>query len=259
MMDAFTQFFTERVFGPGRAAMLTATLPASTAAHDQRRQQCAAALREKLAKIDVSERALVAELETPIDSADAAAQAFRNRIRARFTELYTERTGIEAELATLETAPVEEDDPTLLDELPTLGDVLTGAPAGLTERLLAAFDIKAVYNRDKYQVTIHATLTDATPQAVTDLLTDPRADHNKQPASAPTPQDHVAHLTEDNGSSPRVTEIRARPGRPAGRSAEPRRRGCAGGNWPGYDALPSWTPGRLDSAPRSPGLRSGHR
>ena len=93
--------------------------------------------REKLAKIDVSERALVAELETPIDSADAAAQAFRNRIRARFTELYTERTGIEAELATLETAPVEEDDPTLLDELPTLGDVLTGAPAGLTERLLA--------------------------------------------------------------------------------------------------------------------------
>jgi len=112
MMAAFARFFTERVFGPGRAAMLAATLPASTAAADQRRQQRAAALRKKLAKIDVSERALVTELETPIDPADAAAQALRNRVRARFTELYTERTGIESELATLETAPVDEDDPT---------------------------------------------------------------------------------------------------------------------------------------------------
>jgi site-specific DNA recombinase len=183
MTATFTQFFTERVFGPDRAAMLAATLPASAAAQDQRREKRTGALRKKLAKIDVSERALVTELETPIDPADAAAQALRNRVRARFTELYTERTGIETELATLETAPFEEDDPTLLDDLPTLDDILTDAPAGLTERLLAVFDIKAVYNRDKHQVTIHATITDATPQAVIDLLTDPRADHNRQPAS----------------------------------------------------------------------------
>jgi hypothetical protein len=39
-----------------------------------------------------------------------------------------------------------------------------GAPAALTERLLAAFDIKAIYNRDKHQATIHATITDATPR-----------------------------------------------------------------------------------------------
>ena len=127
MMAAFTRFFTERVFGPGRAAMLAATLPASTAAQDQRRQHRADGLRKKLARIDVSERALIAELETPIDPADAAAQALRNRVRARFTELYAQRTSIETELATLETAPAEQDDPTLLDELPTLGDILTGA------------------------------------------------------------------------------------------------------------------------------------
>ena len=51
----------------------------------------------------------------------------------------------------------------MLDELPTLGDILTGAPAALTEKLLAVFDVKAVYNRDKHQVTIHATITGATP------------------------------------------------------------------------------------------------
>jgi hypothetical protein len=143
--------------------MLAAHLPASAAAGAQRRQQRAAALRKKLAQIDVSERALVTELETPIDPADAAAQALRNRIRARFTELYTDRTSIEAELAGLDETPTSQDDPTLLDELPTLGDILTGAPAGLTERLLAVFDIKAVYNRNKHQVTIHATITDASP------------------------------------------------------------------------------------------------
>ncbi len=185
--------------------MLAATLPASTAAADQRRQKRAEGLRKKLARIDVSERALVTELETPVDPADAAAQALRNRVRARFTELYTERTGIETELAILETATVEEDDPTLLDELPALGDVLTGAPAAPTERLLAVFDLEATYNRDKHQVTIHATITDATPKAVLDLLTDPRADHNTQSASGPAPQDHVSHSTGHTGSSPRAS------------------------------------------------------
>jgi hypothetical protein len=73
MMAACTRFFTERVFGPDRAAMLTAHLPASAAADAQRHQKRAAALRKKLTKIDVSERALVTELEAPIDPADAAA------------------------------------------------------------------------------------------------------------------------------------------------------------------------------------------
>ena len=194
-----------RYSAPGRAAMLAVTLPASTAAHDQRRQQRADGLRKKLTKIDVSERALVTELETPIDPADPAAQALRNRVRARFTELYADRTGIETELATLGNRPHRTRRPHLAGRTARPRDILTDAPAALTERLLAAFDIQAVYNRDKYQVTIHATLTDATPQAVLDLLSDPRADHNRQAASgpAPAPQDHVAHLTGHTGSSPR--------------------------------------------------------
>jgi hypothetical protein len=80
--------------------------------------------------------------------------------------------------------------------------------AALTEKLLAVFDIKAVYNRDKYQVTIHATITDATPRAVIDLLTGPRADHNTAPGPppaldpGPVTHDHVGHLAGDTGSSP---------------------------------------------------------
>jgi hypothetical protein len=57
------------------------------------------------------------------------------------------------DLATLE-APADEphDDPTLLDEVPTLGGIVTDAPAALVERLLAVFDVNAVYNRDKHQL-----------------------------------------------------------------------------------------------------------
>ena len=47
--------------------------------------------------------------------------------------------------------------------------------------------VQAVYNRDNDQVTIHATLTDATPQAIKDLLagpgptTAPRWHHSRGP------------------------------------------------------------------------------
>lgn len=70
---------------------------------DQARRTAARAarLRKKLARIDVSDRALITEPETPADPSDPAAQAPRNRIRARFTELYGERTSIEAVLAVL--------------------------------------------------------------------------------------------------------------------------------------------------------------
>ena len=217
MTAALARFFTERVFGPDRAAMLATQLPASAAGQAERRDKQAAAIRRKLAQIGTAETALITELETPADPGDPAAQALRQRIRARFTELYGQRTTLETELAALETVPAgPAADPTLLDELPHLGDVLTDAPAGLTERLLDAFDIHAVYNRDKHQATIHATITDATPQAIRDLLADPRADHNT-PASDPgtAPQDHGGHLTGHTGSSPRAsTAARARKARP---------------------------------------------
>ena len=67
--------------------------------------------------------------------------------------------------------------------MPFLGDILTSAPADLTERLLDAFDVQAIYNRDKHQVTIHATITDATPKTIRDLLADPRYHHNRGPAA----------------------------------------------------------------------------
>jgi DNA invertase Pin-like site-specific DNA recombinase len=207
LMGAIAGFFTNRVFGPDRGAMLDATLPRTAAAQAARDTARAGTLRKKLAKIDVAETALVSELEnTPEGMPEPAVAAYRQRLRSRFTELYTERTTLQTQLDTLET-PADEpaSDPALLDELPTLGDIVTNAPAALIERLLAIFDLSAVYNRDKHQLTIHATITDTTPQAIHDLYADPRADHNQQASDPrPTGHDQVSHLTRPTGSSPRT-------------------------------------------------------
>jgi hypothetical protein len=212
LMNAIAGFFTERVFGPDRARMLDATLPRTAAAQAARDAARAAVLRKKLAKIDTAETALMSELETtPEGMPEAAVAAYRQRLRARFTELYTQRTALQGQLDTL-TTPSDEpvSDPALLDELPLLGDILTNAPADLIERLLAIFDLNAVYNRDKHQLTIHATITSTTPQSLRDLLADPRADHNQRaPEPSPSGQDHVSHPARPTGSSPRTGQTRS--------------------------------------------------
>src|SRR5580692_4064348 len=55
---------------------------------------------------------------------------------------------------------------------------------GLTQRLLAVFDIKAVYDHGKRQLTIHAPITGATPRPSPTCWPTPR---RPQPASTPTP------------------------------------------------------------------------
>lgn len=204
LMDTLAGFFTDRVFGPDRAAMLAEQLPASAAEETARRAARAAALRTQLARIDASERGLIRELDdTPAGPGDTAAHAYRARIRERFTERHADRTRAETELAQLSAAATSDNDPALLDELPILGDVLTDAPARLIEQLLAAFDIQALYSKDTHQATIWATLTDATPRAINALLTDPRTGSDTgtgapAPASEAAPaQDHFGDLAND--------------------------------------------------------------
>lgn len=163
-------------------------------------------------------------METPAAPGDPAAQALRNRIRARFAELYAGRTRIEAQLADLEAATAQDSDPSLLDELPTLPDLLTDAPPRLLAALLEAFDIQALYNKDMHQATIWVTITDTTPQAIADLLTDPRTDHDTGtgPAAGPPPggppasQDRFSYLGNDPIRRPSAHDHGFEPGRQRG-------------------------------------------
>jgi hypothetical protein len=151
--------------------------PPSTPRHARRE----AHLLGELARIDAAEHDLITELETPADPGDPAAQAYRARIRARYAELYDQRTRTEAQLKGLQAAAPRDNDLSLLDLLPVVAGLFADAPARIREALLTAFDIQALYRSDMHQVTIWATLTDDTPRTVSALLTDPRTDSDTRP------------------------------------------------------------------------------
>jgi len=193
MISAFARFLDQYVFGYDRAALLADLLPATDAEHAQRQAKDTSRLRTELARIDTAERALITELEQPADPGDPAAQAYRARIRERFTELYAQRTTTEAQLTALQASTPAQDDPALLDQLPYAAGIFAQAPDRIQQAILAAFQVQALYNNDDNQVTIRATITSDTPRAIAALLADPRTDDDS-PADTPTSTDAFSHL-----------------------------------------------------------------
>jgi site-specific DNA recombinase len=169
-------FFATRIFGPGRAELLAAQLPATDADAAAQRDAEAARLQARIRRIETAQDSCILELEQlPADPADTAAAAMRARIRARFADMHHEREQIETQLAALaKTAPAATD-PGLLDELPLLGDILPSLPPALKARLLAAFGIEILWNKPGQQVTVFAEITENTLQAIPGI-TDPSQD-----------------------------------------------------------------------------------
>ncbi|MGH3193925.1 MAG: recombinase family protein [Streptosporangiaceae bacterium] len=189
IMTAIAGFFDQYVFGPDRAALLTAQLPATSAEHAEARARSQARLHTELARIEVAERGLISELEAPADPADPAAQAYR----ARYAELYDQRTRTETQLKDLQADTPQDNDPALLDHLPIAAAVFTDAPGRIKEALLTAFDIQALYRNDKNQVTIWATITEDTPRTIAALLADPRTDSDTGTGTGTSGQDEFYH------------------------------------------------------------------
>jgi len=170
------QFFADRIFGPGRAKLLAAQLPATDAGAIAERDAQAARLQARIKRIETAQNSQILELEDlPADPADTAAAAMRARIRARFADLHHEREQLETQLSALAKTAPQATDPALLDELPVLGDILPSLPPALKARLLAAFGIEILWNKPGGQVTVFAEITQATLQAIPSL-TDPGQD-----------------------------------------------------------------------------------
>jgi site-specific DNA recombinase len=92
-------FFADRIFGPGRAELLAAQLPATDADAAADRDAQAARLQARIRRIETAQNSQILELEDlPADPADTAAAAMRARIRARFADLHHEREQIETQL-----------------------------------------------------------------------------------------------------------------------------------------------------------------
>ncbi|MDX6395341.1 MAG: hypothetical protein QOJ73_6404, partial [Streptosporangiaceae bacterium] len=169
------QMFRERIFGPERAALLAELIPANAAAEAAHRDKQETALRKRLRQIDAAENAQAREIEALAHVGDPhsrAVTAMRTRHLARFTELEDERAQADAQLTALAKTTHDTPDPSLLDRLPMLGDLITEAPIRLQRRLYEAFDLHMLYNKHLHQVTIWATITPTTPGTLAAIIND---------------------------------------------------------------------------------------
>jgi site-specific DNA recombinase len=169
-------FFADRVFGPRRAELLAAQLPATDADAAADRETHTAALKARLKQNDTAQRAqILAQEQLPPDPDDAAANAQRARIRDRFAELHAERQHLQAQLDSLQAETPKAADLTLLDDLPLAGDILPRLGPEAKALLFAAFDLEILWNKAANQATIHAEITEATLRAIPAIL-DPSQD-----------------------------------------------------------------------------------
>ena len=156
------------MFGPERAALLAAQLPATDAAGRRRHATPRRPpSRPGSRRIETAQNAKILELEDlPADPGDPAGQAYRARIRARFAELHDERERLETQLKALAKTTPAAADTSLLDRLPLAGDVLPRLSPRLKARLFQVFDITVLWNKPARQVTVTAEISDATLQAL---------------------------------------------------------------------------------------------
>jgi site-specific DNA recombinase len=172
LIDIARTFLSDHVLGPDRARLLAEQIPATAAEDTRRRQAETARLQQRLRQIDAAEDAHAREIEalTHADAPPAAITALRSRLIARFTELEEERAAIGAQLTTLAADHGQDQSPELLDQLPVitrrLGD---DTPLSYEHGLFDAFGIQFLYRPHLRQVTIFATITDTTPQAIAAL------------------------------------------------------------------------------------------
>jgi hypothetical protein len=201
LLAAITGFLDDYVLGHDRAGHLAARMPVTAA--DQAAQRAAAitTAQAEITRTDTAQAGLMTELEALGADTSPAANAYRARIRERFTQLHDQRTHAETQLTALQAASEPVSDPALLDELPYLPGILRYAPEPLIERLLAALDVQCLYRKNLDQVTIWATITDTTPRTLAALLADPRTDNDtaaspQQPAPITAAPDNRGELAQ---------------------------------------------------------------
>jgi hypothetical protein len=169
-------FFARYAFGPERAALLAAQLPATdadaTAARDAAKADLNAKLKRNGTALDAQ---IIAQEQLPADPADDTANEMRARIRARCAELTAERQQLKAQLDALDATTPQAADTSLLDELPFAGNILPDLPPRLKARLFQAFNLTILWNKPGNQATVWVEITDATLQALPAIL-NPRQD-----------------------------------------------------------------------------------
>jgi site-specific DNA recombinase len=187
LLAAITEFFTQRILGPDRSAVLALDLGTVDHRADADRASKLDALRKSLDDNRNRQDRLIRTLETQDDPDGGVFTRVQDRLR----ELEVDRrTKLDA-LANLEGPDFEEAIPVdLLDQLPVLGADLLDAPAEQLRHLFEAFRLVVRYNKPDHRALVQVTLTDDTIDHlntnVIPLVT--REDRRLQRTSATTPR-----------------------------------------------------------------------
>ena len=176
--DALTaavhDFFATHILGPDRLQLLDAQpgdhQAAAAADTTRRRTQ----LTKHIENLRRRQTRLLDQLEDdPSDDLDPdTRRAFRKTIRDRFADLTTQIRHAETERDSLQPThagrhPGNRD---LLDQLPQLQLHLAQAPEALQRALYDAFNLKIIYNQERHQATLNATITADTIDSLTTTI-----------------------------------------------------------------------------------------
>lgn len=191
LLTTVRTFFTNRIFGPNRVALLAAAR--DQPAVDDRTAELTA-LRSRIAELARQQTNLVAELRDYQTTGDSQTdQQWREQLRTSFATVSTRRRDLEAELASRAARPASVSaDPALLDELPIVHGDMGDLPEDLERELFRGFQLQVRYHHPTGRVTLRVTIASeaitqltATSRTLLERTTTSRPPRTTRPPAAP--------------------------------------------------------------------------
>jgi site-specific DNA recombinase len=149
LLGLVRDFFSRRILGPDRDALLTASQADEPVIEDATAAR-AAALRAKIRDLERQQANVVKELRDyrPTDDEDID-QQWRGQLRESFAEIAAQRKDLEVQLADLAGRPEAPTmgDPRLLDRLPVIETDLGRLPEDIERELFDGFQLKVRYHQ----------------------------------------------------------------------------------------------------------------
>ena len=207
-------FFAEHVFGPGRAALLAAQLPATDAAAAADRDAQAAALTARLKRIETGQNSCILELEaTPRrpgrhrrrrDARPDPRPVRRAPRRTRAARGPARRPG--------RRSPPRPPTPPCWTSCRWPGTSCPAWPRSSRPELFEAFDLQILWNKPGRQATVFAEITDATLQALPGILNPGQDGYDDTADDDPGDPGSVEHLFESPMEAVSAHDVESRSG-----------------------------------------------
>jgi site-specific DNA recombinase len=170
LLELVRSFFSRRIFGPTRQALLTVTDTDEPATEDPTVAR-AATLHHKIKGLEHQQANLVKELrEFQSTGDDEIDQQWRDQLRRSFADVASQRKDLAGQLTALTNRPNRHstNDPGLLDRLPLIEADLARLPEDIERELFDAFQLQIRYHQPTRRITLRVTIDgEALPKMTT--------------------------------------------------------------------------------------------